>query len=269
MKTLLLLLFFMKTLSYPIINCPIKMHESGLLNDLAYLADTVSWNSNYENIQGVCGNYNFIHQSNGIYDTRMRIYSKNNDSIFIVFRPTQMTDEGGNIHVDRQLALCNFINNCQGKVHNRFQQAFLSLINDGLDYNFYYSLKNYKIYITGHSLGGALQLFMGIYLYYTFNIIPSFMLGLAGPFIGDELFSNIYQISLKNILKDNWWQVETINIYDNSEFDGTVEGYNVDYYPYIFIYSKAICGIIVEKLSDSYGMHDLRNYKLFFVGNKC
>jgi hypothetical protein len=91
------------------------------------------------------------------------------------------------------------------------------------------------------------------------------MLGLAGPFIGDETFSTKYQKPLHDKLQNRWYQVETT---DQSSFDGTVEGYNTDN-SQIFIDNDLICGVEISKLPDSYGMHDLRNYHLFFQGHEC
>jgi hypothetical protein len=253
---------------YPNIECPKNLSTDGFINDVVNLAEVVSWNSNYENVLGVCASYNCIYEKNGLYDTRMRLYQRDDkqEDVIIVFRPTQQTSEGGNIHVNRQLVPCNFLNNsCGGLVHNRFQQAFNSFIDDYM----IEQIKNKTVYIAGHSLGGAFVIFMGIYLENVLQQTPKLMLGLAGPFIGDTVFSNLFQIPLHKKLRDNWFQIESINQYNIGEFDGTVEGYNVDNYPFIYIYNDVICGVKVQKLADSYGMHDLRNYRLFFQGTEC
>lgn len=255
----------------PSIECPVWFGESGVVNDLGLLADAISWDDGYEAINGTCGEYNLLAEANGIYDTRMRVYENTDNTIVINYRPTQMTPAGGDIHVNRVLVPCVFFDGCVGLVHQRFQDAFLDLlgsipepfITDNI------VVGNRTLRLSGHSLGGSLQLFMALYLWQQHGIVPDVVLGLAGPFIGDEVFTATYQIPFKNLLGDRWWQVESVNRYNTYEFDGTVEGYNVDYEPYISIMYDAVCGLYVDKLPDSYGMHDLRNYRTGMDGVVC
>lgn len=243
-------------------DCPDVLYNNGYINDIGLLCDAVS--SDAYTVQGVCGEYEPILTTAGMYDTRMRIYDNHQDDLFIIFRPTQSTPEGGNIHVDRHLSLCTFINNCTGLVHDRFQEAFVSLLVDFSSIN----LTNKKVYVAGHSLGGALSLFMTIYLWKEKSILPEVSLGIAGPFIGDQEFSDAYQNDLKNQIP-LWWQIESMNNYDMSQYDGTVEYYNVDYEPYLFIDMNVVCYLLVNPVQDSYGMHDLKNYRQGLHGNNC
>jgi hypothetical protein len=109
----------------------------------------------------------------------------------------------------------------------------------------------------GHSLGGALGLFMALYLYnvrpgpliidrlpvpsspcppirtpyisipQVHGVVPSLSLGLAGPFIGDQRFADVYYAPFRKATSDTWWQVETVDVNNRSNFDGTVESYQV------------------------------------------
>lgn len=239
-------------------DCPISIASSGFANDLGLLSDQVS--SEEYDVQGLCGLYKPLLTVNAIYDTRVRLYQKDNN-LFILFRPTQQTNEGGDIHVNRRLVSCQFINDCQGMVHERFQEAFIGLVHE-IDWQKFY---NYNVYIGGHSLGGAFAIFMGIFLYKNYNITPKMILGIAGPFIGDEKFNQNYLAPLKEIVND-WWQIEN---YNDQDSDLTVEKYNVDYYPYISVYEPAVCKVFVNRIWDSYGMHDLRNYRQALIGKNC
>lgn len=258
-------------LAAPPVNCPAWMGESGIANDLGLLADTVSWNDGYAVINGTCGEYNLLAEANGVYDTRMRVYETVNDTVIINYRPTQQTLAGGDIHVNRVLVPCVFFDGCIGLIHQRFQEAFLDLLSL-LPESFIEEdivAGNRTIHLSGHSLGGSLQLFMAIYLWRQHGIVPKTVLGLAGPFIGDETFTAAHQVGLKELLGDRWWQIESVNRNNAYEFDGTVEGYNVNYEPYIYIMQDAVCGLQVDRLGDSYGMHDLRNYRTGLEGIKC
>jgi len=46
-------------------------------------------------------------------------------------------------------------------------------------------IKNKKhIFVTGHSLGGAMALFFMLHLWKDLNVLPAKTIGFAGPFIG-------------------------------------------------------------------------------------
>ena len=123
--------FLVSVLSFPNQGCPDILQTSGKINDLILFSDIVSWNSNYDIIIGVCDQYHLIYEKNGQYDTRIRIYTNNFNTTYIVFRPTQQTPNGLDIHNNRHLSPCNFIfNGCQGLVHDRFQIAFESFVSD-------------------------------------------------------------------------------------------------------------------------------------------
>ena len=283
--------FILGVKAYPSILCPRELSQSGFTNDLGLLADVVSW-ENTPIVNGVCGAYNQIFEKHGEYDTRMRIYKNNitNDVIFS-FRPTQQTSAGGDIHNNRKLSACRYMNgSCYGLVNDRFQEAFITLTED-LGDDFFKSLPTDSVSTVGHSLGGSFQLMMGVYLYSMYSIAPKYMLGFAGPFVGDVVFTETYQYPLKDKLQDKWWQIETVDVNNPSSYDGTVEGYNVNlpendpweaWNPFvkkppedvtvntpIYIEEDAICRIEIIPLSDSYGMHDLKNYRLALTGKDC
>lgn len=283
--------------SKPSIECPPILSTSGIANDLGLLADAVSW-KNSDVVKGLCGKYEQIYEKNGAFDTRMRIYQhlKTNHTVFS-FRPTQQTHEGGDIHNDRKLSACRYMNgSCYGLVNDRFQQAFSTLIED-LDDDFFHTLKTLNVSTVGHSLGGSFQLMMGVYLHSMFEIKPQWMLGLAGPFVGDKVFTTTYQYPLKDALGDRWWQMETVDVDDEKNYDATVEGYNVNngdgipdwsnlpfnplspIQPWIpdqdriktpiYIDTKALCGLEIQPVDESYGMHDLKNYREGLSGKDC
>jgi len=247
------------TSSPTIDNCPSWVRDSKRVSDLGMISEAVSWDRGYEQLAGFCGSYHMVEERHGIYDTRMRIYHqqqpKTNVSV-IVFRPTQQNPIGEEIHVDRRLVPCHLVNGgCVGMVNDRFQRAFLDLIDQSSSFS-----TDHEYYLTGHSLGGSLQIFMGIHLWLQYNIIPVMMIGLAGPFVGDEEFTQSYQHPLRTAMHDRWWQIETVN--DASQRDGTVEGYNVDHPPYIFIDETTLCLLpISTPIPGTYGMHDLINYR--------
>lgn len=297
--------FFLTTGYLPNVNgippqtCPSSLTEDGFVNDLALLSDTVSWPVGSQlKIQGVCGLYVNTLEIKGKFDTLLRVYTDNekNTTIFS-FRPTQQTPEGGDIHNERRLVACRFLEgSCYGMVNDRFQQAFQDIIQQ-IDDEFINDIRHHSISTVGHSLGGSLQLFMAIYLFQKYNIEPTFSLGFAGPFIGDNVFTNTYMNPLKQALGDRMWQIETIDLSNPQNFDGTVEGYNVNnsegspnwgslplnpmsrFRPSlseettiktpVFIDEDDLCGINITPLSDSYGMHDLRNYRLAFTSTEC
>jgi hypothetical protein len=249
--------------------CPQEIYSRGDWNDLGLLSEVVSWDGGFEYVHGVCGEYRLLQQTEGIYDTRMRIYEKSSEDIVIVFRPTQQTSQGGDIHVNRRLVPCSFINECQGLVNDRFQEAFLDLISKVPSSFWEEKVRHKNVLVAGHSLGGSLQLFMAFYLWKELETLPQMSFGLAGPFIGDSVFTDQYQKELKEKMGNTWWQVEAQNKYNSWDVDTTVEGYQVDSYPKLEIQQEVICRLSVDHLSDSYGMHDLRNYRTGLRGNQC
>jgi hypothetical protein len=283
--------------SVPPVTCPSSLTQSGFVNDLGLLADAVSWEDS-SIVEGICGKYKQIHEQHGMFDTRLRVYrAQNGSDIIFSFRPTQQSPEGGDIHNERRLSACRFLNgSCYGMVNDRFQQAFQDLVRD-LDENVISNLKINQVSTVGHSLGGSLQLFMAVYLFEKYNIQPHYVLGFAGPFIGDKVFTDTYIAPLKEAVGENMWQVETIDISNPNNFDGTVEGYNVNngdgapnwglrpfnplspWYPPIsdnviiktpiFIDETDLCGLEITPLQDSYGMHDLKNYRIALIGKEC
>lgn len=265
---LLLLLGSRYSASVPYHECPSWMRSNGYINDLGMLADAVSWPNDGAVIKGVCQNFVISQDISGKYDTRMRIYRSLNYNLTVIsFRPTQQTPDGGNIHNDRKMVMCSFFPHCQGKVHERFQEAFLSLINQVKDWSFIYN----DIATVGHSLGGSLQLFMGLFLWKKYNKPPLLSLGFAGPFIGDEKFSNNYLDGYFYVMQHRWWQIETTDANDPKRYDGTVEGYQVGNNE-IFIDMEAVCSFPINPLQipdQAYGMHDLRQYRLYLAGKTC
>lgn len=276
---------------YPSVVCPSYLSESGFVNDLGLLAETVSWDATLM-VNGTCGTYRQIFEKHGKYDTRLRIYEDvDTEDIIFSFRPTQQTTEGGDIHNDRKLSACRFMNgSCFGLVNERFQDAFITLIED-LNAEFFNSLPKKKVSTVGHSLGGSFQLMMGVYLNSMYGIVPKYMIGLAGPFVGDIVFTDTYQRPLKDELQERWWQIETVDVKQPDKYDGTVEDYNVNvntpalqWDPFrwnpvgdadadkktpIYIEEDAICRFEIIELANSYGMHDLKNYRSVMQGKNC
>lgn len=254
----------------PPIQCPEWVSVNGIVKDLLLLSDTVSIN-NHNDVNGTCDTYKMEYEIEGWYDTRMRIYnSYHHDHSFIVFRPTQQTKEGEAIHEYRKMVDCVFLNGrCAGQVHDRFQQAFLSLVSiPSSDKPWNEHLKK-KVFVGGHSLGGALQIFMALTLWKVYNIIPNMTFGFAGPFIGDRLFYEVYQRKFVNIMDQRWWQVETVDKNNPGNFDGTVEGYQVNEKD-LYIDTGIICGFMINPLpipQQAYGMHDIKQYSVYLQGN--
>lgn len=253
-------------------NCPEVMYRSGRMNDLGMLADHVSQNISLT-VAGVCDNFTPVVTCSGNYSTRLRLYeSMDGQRSVLVFRPTQSS--GGDIHNERKLVPVTFLSNDGvgiGMVHDRFQQAFLSIMEDcrlqGMDWSV---LKEKKLYIGSHSLGGSLNIFMTIYLWKIFQIIPEISLGLAGPFIGDLEFTITYQLPLKSLIPI-WFQVEDKNWENENELDGTVMGYNVPNPPFIYQEIDVVCLLMIHPLptTETYGMHDLKNYRQGLKGQNC
>lgn len=259
-------------LARPDTYCPETFDTNGFYNDAGLMADLVSSQPVPYKIEGVCGTYNYVHEVPGKYDTLLRVY-KNLDAnvVLFVFRPTQDTPEGNEIHNDRQLVPCSFLGEkCDGYVVDRFQQAFESMVSEiGEDFINGYVYGRHVV-IVGHSLGGAFTIFMGIYLLEKFNIIPTVMIGLAGPFIGCQDFYDSYMTHLHHHLGDQWWQIESEINSDPDIFDDTVEEYNVSPPEQIYIAKNIICGLnITQQVPDSYGMHDIRNYRSVMNGLIC
>jgi hypothetical protein len=281
--------------------CPETLTESGFVHDLALLAESVSWEpkSTQQNVSGRCGNYINIYENHGKFDTLLRVYTnpKTNDTIFS-FRPTQQSRAGGDIHNNRRLAACRFLDgSCYGMVNDRFQQAFQDLVRD-IPEELFSDLSYQRVSTVGHSLGGSLQLFMAIYLFEQYDITPSYVLGFAGPFIGDKIFTQTYIDPLKDEVDENMWQIMTIDVLNpTTNYDNSIEGYNVNngdgspdwnILPFnplspfqpnipqdilvktpIFIDERDVCGVNIIPVEDSYSMHDLKNYRLAFNGTEC
>ena len=267
-STLVGCLFFRLLSALPQHTCPGWMKFSGLANDMGLLADAVSWNNNGV-VKGRCDNYDVVRNINSLYDTRMRIYQGEKvNNTFIVFRPTQQTPVGGEIHNERRMVSCTFFPNCTGSVHERFQWVFNDMVQKaGFDPNLF----QYPLYIVGHSLGGALGVFMSIYLWNEYGIRSQMNLGLAGPYIGDEVFTVHHQRPLKTLYGPLWWQIESVDKNNPNNIDGTVEEYQVGTNG-LYIDYNLLCGIPITPLpipSQAYGMHDLKQYRLFLNGSDC
>ena len=222
-----------------------------MLSDLGVLADAVSWDGIYH-VDAPSGRaFDVSYESEGVFDTRLRIYDWEDTSVF-VFRPTQQTPAGGDIHVDRRLVPTTFITNGTGMVHERFQMAFESLT-DGLDMTRY---ANRTVMMCSHSLGGALNLFMNVYLQHENQITPTPVLSLAGPFIGDEAFTKAHVSTLRGY----WRHLEVVDESNPDAVDRTVEGYNVDQPPYIFVDMDHVCGLWAHIVEPS-NLHLIQNYQ--------
>lgn len=222
-----------------------------MLSDLGVLADAVSWNGVYH-VDAPSGRaFDVSYESEGVFDTRMRVYDWEDTSVF-VFRPTQQTPAGGDIHVDRRLVPVDFISNGTGMVHERFQMAF-ECLTDTLDISRY---ANRTIMMCSHSLGGALDLFMQVYLQQEHGITPALVLSLAGPFIGDEAFTKAHVSDLGGY----WRHMEVVDESNPEAVDRTVEGYNVDQPPYIFVDADHVCGLSAHIVEPS-NLHLIQNYQ--------
>lgn len=253
-------------LGYPATTCNNNIYNSGIMNDMALLAESVSSQPFYSEIYGKCDSYKCVYEKDGAYDTRMRIYENNQNEKFVVFRPTQQNPTGTSIHAYREMVPCSFLTpSCNGLVLDRFQQAFISLVSGTESYWNSYS----DIYISGHSLGASFSVMMGIYLTQDFQLVPKAILNMAGPFFGDSVFNENYVLPLAGALQEYLVICESVNQNISSEYDGTIEGYNCGSQPDINILTNLICGVPIYKLPSSYGMHDLNNYREFFVGNRC
>lgn len=262
----ILFLSVVSVLGHPERMCPDWLGQRAVINDIGLLCETVSWDAG--DVDGICSKYTIAHEASGPYDTRMRIYrAEETGDHFIIFRPTQQNPVGGSIHAERRMAPCTFFPDCIGNVHDRFQQAFIALVDTVPDWT---AILEKEIFIGSHSLGGVFAEFMGFYLWQVQNRAPTLILSLAGPFIGDETFAWYYHYELRRAMEDRWWQVETVNIENENDFDGTIEGYQVGDNE-IYIDNAVICGFPIHPLpipSQSYGMHDLNQYRLFLKGTE-
>ena len=268
MKLIVGCLFFPLLSALPQRTCPGWLTFSGLANDMGLLADAVSWKTEND-VMGKCDNYRVTQTISSFYDTRMRLYQgEKSNNTFIVFRPSQQTPTGGEIHDERRTVKCSFFANCTGNVHDRFQRVFTDMIQTA---GFNRTTLQYPLYVVGHSLGGALSMFMSIYLWNTYGIRSRMNLGLAGPFIGDDTFTVHHQRPLKDLYGPLWWQIESVDKKNPINFDGTAEQYQVGNNG-IYIDYNLLCGIDIDPLPipfQSYGMHDLKQYRLFFNGSDC
>lgn len=262
-------LFPVLAMSRPYQECPNWMRTNGFLYEMGLLADAVSWSHNHTMVRGVCENFTITHDISGKYDTRMRIYRSQDYNLTVfAFRPTQSTPEGQRIHSDRHMAPCTFLPHCHGKVHARFQEAFLSLVGKVKDWDHVLQRQTATV---GHSLGGSLQLFMGMYLWRHFHKPPRLSLGFAGPFIGDACFSKAHMDPYWAVMGQNGWLIETVDMDNPTRYDGTVEGYQVGDKE-IFVDMDKVCSFPIHPLSvpdEAYGMHDLRQYRLYTTGKEC
>lgn len=246
--------------------CPFKWKQDTKIQDFVMLMDRVSWTSDTTGqiIDGRNGSYLQIAQSDGVYDTRMRVYTSNDKTIFFIFRPTQQ--DGWTIHQDIKLVSIQFLSAVlDGFVHERFQEAFMSLLQN-MPSDVLQNIKIYKkIYIGGHSLGGALSIFMLMHLVYNIGIIPDNVIGLAGPFIGDDIFDTNFQKPLQSLKSLEWFQVYTQIVSSTNIKDETILGYNSSYPPFIYYNDDLVCTFsIPTQVPDSYGMHDIKNYISWF-----
>ena len=49
--------------------------------------------------------------------------------------------------------------------------------------------------------------------------MPTLSLGIAGPFIGDRAFADAYQEPFRLASEGTWWQTETVNKKNSSQYD--------------------------------------------------
>jgi len=131
-------------------------------------------------------------------------------------------------------------------VHERFQQAFHSLIDQVDDWSPY--LDGRTIHLGGHSLGGAFSIFMQVHLWEVYGRVAFMNLGLAGPFIVDDAFTYVHQYPLRYLTAGTWWQVKVVDNNTPGNIDGTVEGYQVASREKIFIEEDAICSFPINPL---------------------
>jgi hypothetical protein len=227
-----------------------------MLSDLVVLADMVS------QPEVPVGAYGVLQTCDSpLYDTRMRVYASQ-DTAIIVFRPTQQTPQGGDIHVDRHVSPADFLQHKtnQGRVHYRFQQAYLEMVHSCRSILSTLATAKQNIYVTGHSLGGSFSLFMAATLYYDFHIVPQGVYAFAGTFIGDEEYTEVIQRPLVSTFPVQL--MEVVDRHDPNRRDGTSEQYQTADQS-LDIVTSMICGLYIDPLGpqESYGLHDLKNYQ--------
>jgi hypothetical protein len=202
-----------------------------------------------------------------LYDTRMRVYASE-DTAVLVFRPTQQTPEGGDIHVDRYVSPTDFLQHTrnQGKVHHRFQQAYLDMVHSCRSTLSTIASAKEKIYVTGHSLGGSFSLFLAATLYYDFHVVPHGVYAFAGTFIGDEEYTTAIQDPLVDTFPIQL--MEVVDRHDPGRRDATSEQYQTADQS-LHIVPSMICGLYIDPLGplESYGLHDLKNYQNAILEN--
>jgi hypothetical protein len=233
-----------------------------MLSDLVILADMVS------QPEAPVGTYHVLQTCDSpLYDTRMRVYASE-DTTVIVFRPTQQTPQGGDIHVDRHVSPADFLQHKtnQGRVHYRFQQAYLEMVHSCRSVLSTLATGKQNLYVTGHSLGGSFSLFMAASLYYDFYIVPQGVYAFAGTFIGDEEYTEVIQRPLVSTFPVQL--MEVVDRHDPNRRDGTSEQYQTSDQS-LDIVTSMICGLYIDPLGpqESYGLHDLKNYQKAILEN--
>jgi len=251
--------FFYMTSSTTTIECPNDWKSNRTLADLVLLAEAVSYPNGSVVIHGQHSNYTMIHQADGLYDTRMRWYTDTEHSVYVVFRPIQETWSGMQIHLNRKLVPCTLSKGCVGHVHQRFQLAFLDMIQTIPSLLWSRLQEAPFIYTTGHSLGGSLARFFSVYSFLHSFPTPSVAILFGAPFIADETFEKTYLSK-----DDGIWDVFTINAENPLETDTIMENYNVPLPPFIYIEDDQVCSMTVVKRWDTFTIHDLRNYQTWF-----
>jgi len=238
--------------------CPQDLQSDPWVADLVMVADHVSSeDSRFVGQTGVFTVETTCEMT--LYETRMRIYSHSDRDVSVIaFRPTQQTDHGGQIHVDRRVSPCTFLESPQGNVHERFQNAFVAMENECA--GTLHTLTDQTVLITGHSLGGSFSLFMAAKLYYDYHITPKGVYGFAGTFIGDETYTAHIQTPMRPVFPV--WLIEVVDIRNPDNRDRTSEGYQTDDHQ-LFMDTTMICGFYLVPLGpdESYGLHDIKNYK--------
>ena len=244
------------------IECPSWFHTNGFMNDLGALSEAVS--SGESDVQGMCGLYNVVRTCEGAYETRMRIYQLENDPevMYVVFRPPQPSPEGQSIHANPRMVPCIFHDHCEGLIVERIQEAFMDLWDGCADTLLDQSDK--RLYVGGHSLGGVFSMLLTNKIWRDHRRLPEISIGFGSPFVGDVLFGIAHD--MKDVMADSYWHVETVDRWDYGHLDSTVERYNN---PMSYVVHTDICGLITSVLPDSYGMHDLRNYRATLAGSIC
>jgi len=253
--------------AFPPRACPTTWRHSPFMADMGLLAEVASWDhlsvgASVDSCQKLESHaWMLTHEADGPYDTRMRVLERGNDT-FAVFRPTQ--EAGHAIHDDRRLVQCRLFPHCEGLVHEKFQEAFLPL---AVSLNWTSVVdKHQSLHIIGHSLGGSLGMLLGAWLFATHEVVPETWIGLGSPFVGDEAFHMAHVATVREAMRSSQsaFVVEAMDATDPTNWDGIAEGYETDSAPPLFVDHRQLCGIAVPVLPASYGMHDLREYRLAF-----